>query len=248
MTKRLWLVATMAGAFVGIGEMGCTGDTFTATTEGTGGTAATTTDGGGGQGGATVTTATGGAGGDGGGVGGGPGGTGGTSTTTTGQGGSGGGLVCQPLSDVCAQCAYGACEDLYCQCYAEMDCAQLVNCLQPCDPTDIPCQQPCLTDHQDSISKAFLLGDCAGGGCAAECMGVAVLGDCPKCLFTSCQSQMNACLADADCYEIVNCAIDCPAGDFSCALGCANGKPSTATNKALAVQSCMYQSCSNLCP
>jgi hypothetical protein len=49
---------------------------------------------------------------------------------------------------------------------------------------------------------------------------------------------MNACLADPDCYDIVMCAVACPPNDLLCAVGCTNGKPAEATNKAVAVQGC----------
>lgn len=212
---------------------GCAGETFT-TTEGTGGMTTTTTGdpgGAGGAGGATTTTTTTGTGGAGGGTGG-VGGAGGSG----GQGG--GGPACQPLSDVCTQCAYGACEDLYCACYGSDACPALVNCLSPCDPADMACVQPCLTMYEGSISTAFLLGDCAAAPCDGVCMGVATQQPCPKCLFEKCPAQMNACLADPACYEILQCAVACPPNDFVCALACTNGQPTESTNKAVAVQGC----------
>lgn len=214
---------------------GCGGEPFTATggaggTGGTGGSVMTT----GGTGGSATTTgdtggspATGGAGGG---------------TASGGAGGTGGGPMCQPLSDDCTQCAFGACQDLYCQCYGNADCPALVNCLQPCDPADDACIKPCLSAHEDSISTAFLLGDCTATPCSDVCMGVAAQQACPKCLFEQCPVQMNDCLADPDCYDILMCAIECPPNDFVCALGCTSGKPQESTNRAAAVQACTTDS------
>lgn len=235
MTRLSWLLGTMTAALAAL-PLGCGGDGFTAGTGGDAGTTQSTTTSAGGQGGtggATGGATTGGTGGaTTGGTGGATGGAGGAT------GGTGGSIPCQPINEPCAECAYASCQDLYCACYAEIDCAALVNCISPCDPTDTACQQPCLTAHQDSISKAFLLGDCASGGCAGSCMGVATIPPCPKCLFTKCPNEMNTCLADPDCNDIINCAAACAPGDIACGFACANGKPQTATNKALAVQSC----------
>ncbi|MEZ4313411.1 MAG: hypothetical protein R3F14_35770 [Polyangiaceae bacterium] len=216
---------------------GCGGESF----EASGGT--------GGGGGTTASAGSGGTGGGSGGTGGAIGGTGGSTGTTTssmgGTGGTGGGPACQPLSDACTQCAYGACEDLYCTCYGADDCPALVNCLSVCDPTDNACVKPCLSAHPESISLSFLLGDCVADPCAGECAGAGNLADCPKCLFDKCSTEMNTCLADPECYDIVMCAIACPPNDFACAFGCANGKSQGATNKALAVQGCTSNA--NLC-
>lgn len=232
MTRLSWLLGTMTAALAAL-PLGCGGDDFTAT-GGNGGTQTTTSSGG--QGGAGGMTATGGSGGTTASGGATTGGTGGAGGAT---GGSGGAPVCQPIAEPCAECAYATCQDLYCACYAEADCAALVACISPCDPADTVCQQPCLTDHKDSISKAFLLGDCAAGSCSGSCMGVAAIPPCPKCLFTMCPAEMNNCLSDPDCNDIIQCAGNCAPGDLQCGLACANGKPQTATTKALAVQSCV---------
>ena len=241
MTERHWLFATMTAAIAAFGGVGCESDSFTPTGGGGSGAATTTSEGGsggGGQGGGVTTTTSEGGGGQGGGV----------TTTTTGEGGSGGGPVCQPISDPCAQCAYGACEPQYCACYASADCAALVDCFQDCAPGDAACQQACMSAHEPSISTAFLLGECTATPCAEECPGVGQVTPCLSCLFTSCSDQMNACLADAECYEIVTCAVACPGGDFNCALGCTSGKSSAAVNKAFGVQGCMQQNCDSMCP
>src|SRR5262245_16452474 len=167
-------------------------------------------------------------------------GSGGTGGSTGGTAGSGGGAPCQPLSDMCAQCSFNACQDQYCACYSDPDCVVLVACLQACPVGDEMCQQDCLSQPaaKDYISQTYLLGDCASGFCAMECPGITKAGVCEKCLFTKCAPQMNESLADADCAEILKCAIKCPQGDLACAFGCANGKPMSSTNKAVAVQMC----------
>ena len=164
-------------------------------------------------------------------------GTGGMGGST---GGMGGGPACQPLSDACAQCAFGTCQDLYCGCYANQDCVVLIACLQACAANDTTCQQKCFAQPSamDHISEAFLLGDCSAMPCMAECPGVTSAGACERCLFKQCPTEMNTCLSDADCYAILNCAIKCPPNDFNCAFACGNGKPQSAVDKALKVQAC----------
>src|SRR5262245_32414406 len=109
MIRTMRLHGAIACSIAALFWAGCGGDPLTATT-GTGGDAGTqsTTGGTGGTGG-TGATNTGG--------GGAMGGTGGTGATA-GTGGSGGAPECQPLSDMCAQCSYKACQDQYCACYA----------------------------------------------------------------------------------------------------------------------------------
>ncbi len=235
MGRFLQLVFAMPWLCLPLMLEGCAGETF-ASAGGNGGSTQTSTQGGGG---AIVTTATGGAGGTGGGVGGAPN----TTTSAGGQGGQGGTPICAPLSDMCATCAYNTCEELYCICYMETDCAQLVNCVNNCPPADAECQQPCLEDHKDSISKAFLLGGCVAKPCADECPGVTPLGDCETCLFTNCGPKMNECLANADCLQLLQCVLK--GGD---AIGCAEMFPE-GFNAALSVQTCKDSECGNgLCP
>lgn len=178
-----------------------------------------------------------------------------TSAQTSASSGSGGsgGSGCQDLNEPCSACAFQACNAEYCACFAEQDCAALINCLNGCagDPV---CQQTCMSvpAHQNYISQVLLLGDCASASCTAQCPGVTDQGPCPECLLTNCSTQMNACLAIADCALILDCVQDnCtdPSTFQTCALNCAYGpgSPPTGQNEAVAVGNCLSQQCPNDC-
>ncbi|MBK8258560.1 MAG: hypothetical protein IPK82_38605 [Polyangiaceae bacterium] len=230
MKHALWLSTVL-----GVAAAGCGGESFSATEGGAGNGGSTSSS----TGQAGSTSSSGGAGGSGGSattsstV-----GTTTSSTTTTTSTGTGGAPPCQPLSEPCTQCAYQNCEALYCACYSSDDCPALVNCLSMCNPDDTTCTQPCLTQHAESISTAFLLGDCAATPCAMDCTGTFVVQPCPKCLFEKCPSEMNSCLSDQDCYDIITCATACAPSDLTCAFACTNGKSQEAIQKAVAVQGC----------
>ena len=189
------------------------------------------------------------------------GGAGGTTTSSAGGGGAGGaanqggggsagagGVACQGLGDPCTDCAYTSCTSAYCACYAVEDCAALVACFNLCPPTDTTCQQTCASAHGDSISQAYLLGDCTAGACGpVTCPGVEVLDPCRRCLFENCSSTMNACLANADCLAILMCVqANCAPSDQACALGCAGQFPN-GQQQALPLAGCMNNSCGGSC-
>jgi len=223
--------------------MGCGGETFAATDS-----SGSTTSGGGQGGTGGATTGTGGAGGAGA-----SGGVGGSGSA----GGTGGAPVCQPLSDPCAQCTYGACQERYCACYGDQDCVILIACEQACivdNPDDAMAQQACqlaqcasAAGAKDHISETFLLGDCAAVSCGAECPGVTALTSCTTCLFTTCDSQMNECLTNADCVDILTCAQACAPGpnQLTCLSGCENQHPNN--DPWGGVKSCLIASCYTDC-
>ena len=182
------------------------------------------------------------------GAGGGAPGSGGTPASSSAAQGGAGGVACQSLGDACSDCSFTNCSAQYCDCYAEQDCAALVGCFNACPPGDQACQQTCMTDHKDSISKSFVLGDCAAMSCATSCPGVTALEPCTECLFTSCAPQMNTCLANPECAAILQCVqATCPPPiSTTCALGCANQHPN-GQGDAAPLNSCLSQQCSNDC-
>jgi hypothetical protein len=156
--------------------------------------------------------------------------------------------MCQSVGDACSNCAFSSCNAEYCACYVEQDCAAIVNCFQTCPTGDMACQQTCMTMHPDSISLAFLLGDCASNDCAAECPGVRALDPCEACLFTSCSTQMNTCLSNPDCTALLQCVHPACAPTYSmtCVGNCAALHPGGQTD-GLAVYSCLTGSCATAC-
>ncbi len=241
--------ALLVAALVGCGdevssESFGTSSTTTSTT-GTG-TSTSTSGGGGGTGGAGVGGAA---------VGGSGGGSTSTGTsTTTGAGGAGGGggmgagggPSCPGLGDACTDCTAAQCPATYCACYGNLECSALLQCLQGCAPNDPMCGQTCLTAHEDGISAAFLLGDCAATTCSASCPNATnALTPCQQCLYGSCDIQMNACIANPECTALVSCYQACGA-NMACQQQCATQHPQGLAD-AGAVSNCAQASCSNTC-
>jgi hypothetical protein len=169
------------------------------------------------------------------------GGTGGAAGTA---GAAGTQMVCGELGDACTKCLSNKCNMLYCNCYADPGCGKLVECSQGCNPNDMACVQSCFTQQPNSISTAALVSDCGAAQCP-ECPGTGVLEPCQKCLFTSCPSQMNKCLANAECNKLVQCVGGCN-GDIFCQGDCYNAYPG-GQNDADDVSGCLENNCSGQC-
>lgn len=190
-----------------IGLVGCGSDDVTV--GGGGSTTTTTITGQGGAGGEGTTTT-----------------TSSTTTTTTGQGGNGGGgggsSSCASLGDVCTDCLYANCNQTYCGCFDNQECVLLVNCLQGCQG-DQACQQTCMNDHPAGVTDALLVSDCTAISCDAECPGAGQdLPPCQECLFTMCETEIDACFANPDCFALLECVQNCPMGDQACQQQCAS--------------------------
>jgi hypothetical protein len=167
-----------------------------------------------------------------------------SSSSSSGGGGTGGGPTCT-ATDPCSACQFTSCTGLYCACQADADCAALAECVSGCAPGDQACQQACRSAHVDSISQGAILGDCAAKNCAADCPLAQPLNPCLACMFPSCPTEMNQCLADPECTAIIECAEPCM-GDQICVFNCAQQHPN-GTSAAQDVLSCLNQSCSVEC-
>ena len=110
---------------------------------------------------------------------------------------------------------------------------------------DAPCYQNCATVHEAGISDGFLISDCAATTCDASCTFGQALMPCQKCLYTDCQKQMNACIADAECVALIQCTTMCM-GDMACVQDCVTAHPN-GLNKALAVRDCRIANCNDKC-
>merc|ERR1712072_790768 len=73
-------------------------------------------------------------------------------------------------------------------------------------------------------------GNCDGAACPAVC----------DCAFSSCSSQVSACLGDSTCAAAQDCVLACSCGDTACAAACAVGAGSLVTD----VLGCVTSSCS----
>jgi hypothetical protein len=73
-------------------------------------------------------------------------------------------------------------------------------------------------------------GNCDGAACGPVC----------DCAFSSCSSQVNACLADSACAAAQDCVFACACGDVGCAAACA----ASGGDLAKAALGCVTASCS----
>jgi hypothetical protein len=176
------------------------------------------------------------------------GGSGGATTTTTtsssATSGSGGGPTCDDLGDACTACEATECADIYCNCYGNAQCGLLYQCLLPCAPDDLACQQACWTAHEDGVSDGALLVHCAATACATACPGYTPLTPCQECLFTECEPQMNTCYANPDCITLLACLDECTTP--GCENGCYALYPD-GLGDAGPVGDCLQASCAAAC-
>ncbi len=178
------------------------------------------------------------------------GGNGGSNSGGSNSGGSssdGGGATCVDFGDACSACEVSACEQSFCECYGNADCALYASCVLACDLTDGACLQDCNTQYPDGITDVVLLNDCAANACADECSEYPLLAltDCQQCTYESCEPQMNACLANPDCANVLFCVDEC-AGDMQCFEGCYAKYPGGLTDAA-EVGACNKDNCLSTC-
>ncbi len=189
MDKRRWLGAGMLAVVAAVGGMAtsCGEDDGELGTP----TASSTGTGGGGEGGV----------GHGGAAGGGASGAGGSAAS--GGSGASGGPPCEDFGEPCSQCTLSHCPSEFCACAQSDPCMAFAACYLGCSPGDLGCVQQCAAESPSGISAAMLVQHCAGSFCASVCPGTAPLGDCEVCLFQSCPTAVNACFANAECFQII---------------------------------------------
>src|SRR5262249_17602732 len=119
-----------------------------------------------------------------------------------------GGMICPGFGDMCSNCLSMGCPATYCNCYNDPQCLAIFTCQAMCGG-NANCKQGCLSSHPSGISEAYLLSDCAGAICAAQCPGNKPVDPCTKCVLTNCPAAMNACLAEPECLALYNCLEAC---------------------------------------
>lgn len=182
----------------------------------------------------------------------GQGGAGGGSSTSAQGGaastsGSGGAPPCPGLGDACTDCLAWQCSDRYCGCYNNPTCGTLLECLQACGPNNPSCSTDCAANNANGIADAYLVGDCAATTCAGSCPGTGTdISPCEECLYAQCENEMNTCVSQTDCAELLQCVAACPQGDSQCQNGCAFQNPFAVTD-ATAVGDCSKAHCAAEC-
>jgi hypothetical protein len=184
-------------------------------------------------------------------------GTGGAAATSTtssagggggggGEGGGGGGSLCPSLGDPCTTCLAVQCQQVYCACQRDAECSAASNCFLSCAGGDEACYPACLAAHAAGASGAALAGSCAAERCEAQCRFGRSLSPCQACLFGECSAEMNACIANRACGQLLSCVGAC-AGAGGCDEGCATEHPD-GVEDAQAVEACAASRCGGTCP
>ena len=178
----------------------------------------------------------------------------GGSTSMGGLGGQGGswgdggtGPDCLGYGDVCTECLSWSCSSSWCACDSEPHCLGYLQCLGTCAQGDTACYQSCASVHEPGISLGFLLASCAATACAGDCNFGKELTPCENCLYSNCDAETNACIADAECLSLVQCYKACPPGDGPCYQACQDQHPD-GLMKAQALGACRNTTCSGECP
>jgi hypothetical protein len=155
------------------------------------------------------------------------------------------GPACPSSGDACTMCLSTGCPSAYCACYGNLDCGALFQCFKTCMPGDSACVQACDTAHQNGISAAALLSDCAAAKCPAACPGTQALTPCQQCLYSKCDVQMNTCGANPECVALFACAKPCN-GDMACVSQCEAAHPNGLSD-ATKVYACSKVGCAGIC-
>ena len=185
--------------------------------------------------GLTSTSSSGGGGGD---------GQGGGSSASSASASTGAGATCPSFGDPCTGCESVSCPKTYCDCYNNPQCLLMAQCLAKCSQTDEACKQTCWTAHPSGISHGSLLLDCAATTCTQGCPGYAPLGACLVCVYTSCQPEMNTCISNPDCTQLLACLAACTVP--GCETSCYQQYPKGAAG-AGPVASCLQAHCAAPC-
>ena len=167
-----------------------------------------------------------------------------SSGTTSSATSTGSAEMCPGVGDPCTGCESVSCPKAYCDCYKDSECVLMAACLAKCAIDDVPCDQLCWTAHPSAISKGALMLDCAATTCAKGCPGYKPLGACLVCVYTSCQMEMNTCIARPDCTQLLACVAACTVP--GCETSCYQQFPDGAAG-AGPVANCLQAKCPTEC-
>lgn len=171
-----------------------------------------------------------------------------------GAGGAGGTCGLATGDATCDACLGASCCAPNAACVGNADCTALVTCMDAC--RDDACFGTCLSAHPTGAGLLDTLSSCVETSCSAACGGPSsppsgsacgfASGDatCDTCLDTSCCGAANACLADADCTALLDCAEPC--ADDACFSACEAAHPTGAT-KLGALSTCATTTCGSAC-
>ncbi|HEY8078523.1 MAG TPA: hypothetical protein VIF62_30545 [Labilithrix sp.] len=167
----------------------------------------------------------------------------------------GGGCGLSTGDPTCDTCLDASCCAENTACVSDADCQALLTCGDAC--TDDACFNACYSAHPSGAAKLDDLSRCVESSCASQCGGGGPpppsgstcgfgSGDptCDSCLDTSCCTDADACLGDADCTALLDCGNAC--ADDACISACEAAHPSGA--KLLdTLSTCVTSTCGSAC-
>ena len=154
----------------------------------------------------------------------------------------------------CDTCLDASCCAQNTACVSNTDCAALIACGDAC--RDDACISACMSAHPTGAALLDTLSTCVETSCTTACGGpsspppTSACGfgsgnsTCDTCLDTSCCGDANACLGDADCTALIDCAMACT--DATCEAACEAAHPS-GTTKMNALSTCANTACGSTC-
>ncbi len=147
-------------------------------------------------------------------------GAGGAGGGTAGGGGMGGGAVtCAKPGEMCGDCLYDQCQAAYCDCTSESACTNIIACIKGCSPMMPDCAGGCFATFATGFAEFTIASSCVATLCAPSCPGSDQVKPCDLCLAQKCETQMESCLANTQCFPLINCREQC-AGNMMCEKQC----------------------------
>lgn len=165
---------------------------------------------------------------------------------TGGAGGMGGGAAaCMKPGNTCGDCLFEQCQNAYCDCANEPECFLLIGCIQACPPNMPDCVSGCYLTHSKGFSEFTIASSCSGTLCAPSCPGSGQVKPCDLCLAQQCETQFETCLANTQCFPLIQCRQNCM-GNTTCEQQCDTMYPQAAP-LVQSLYSCAMMGCGNSC-
>lgn len=169
------------------------------------------------------------------------GGVGGSSSSS---GGSSSGGVAGGGGDACEVCADAKCGAQLDACEADAACVALAMCLEQC--ADEACATQCFATNAAGQANLDAADACVVAQCPIECGEASepTPDPCESCVDTKCQSQIDACLANAQCSGLWGCYDQCQ--DDACWTQC-DSQFAAGLPLSDAVDTCVETQCASEC-
>ena len=173
-------------------------------------------------------------------------GTGGSGGGMAGGGGMGGSApACVKPGETCADCLFDQCQLAYCDCTGESACTNIIACIQGCSPMMPDCASGCYATFAAGFAEFTIVSSCVATLCAPSCPGSDQVKPCDLCLAQKCETQFETCLANTQCFPLIDCRKNC-GGNMMCEKQCDMTYP-TGAPIVQELFTCATMDCGNSC-